>query len=136
MMMRLGEYRIPQVSLLRVDDLIGLMPSHDLKLVVYRDIGDFDHGLVNCLACNADALGGRILAQVDSYQRHYRQSPISLAGRDGLRLAGAGLATPLLSAVSTAAAAHQSASATQSSFGRKSMSSFIKVGFLLGEANG
>jgi non-heme chloroperoxidase len=48
--------------------------------------------------------------------------------RDGLKLAAAGLAAPLLPAGSTAAAAQQSSSPTQSSSGRTGMSSFIKVG--------
>jgi hypothetical protein len=36
------------------------MPRDDLKLIVYRDIRDFDHRIVNRFACDSDALGWRV----------------------------------------------------------------------------
>ena len=55
-----------QVTLLRENDLT-LVFSHDLKLVVDWDIGNFDHRFVNRLACDADPFSWCAFVQVDSY---------------------------------------------------------------------
>src|ERR1700731_800308 len=59
-----------KIALLRIDDLVGAVASHDLELVVDRYIRNFDHRTVDGLADDSNALGGRVLVEVDSDEWH------------------------------------------------------------------
>src|SRR5580692_7381400 len=55
-----------EISLLRVDHLVGLMTVDDLEFVMRRDAGDIHHGLVIRLAHDPDEFGRCLLVDVYS----------------------------------------------------------------------
>jgi hypothetical protein len=59
-----------EIALVWIDDLGRAVTSYDLELVVDRHIRDFDHPAVDGLADDSNALGGRVLAEVDSGEWH------------------------------------------------------------------
>src|SRR5260370_1395999 len=59
-----------EIPFLGIDNLIISVPGDYLKLVMQRNVGDLDHRAVYGVAHGANTLLGRVLAEVDPYERH------------------------------------------------------------------
>src|SRR3981081_654272 len=59
-----------QIALLRIDDLVWLVPGDDLEFVVVRHVRDPDHRVVDSVADIPDAFARSGFADVDSDERH------------------------------------------------------------------